>query len=57
MHPLELRRAALGLLETGLSLNAVSKRLGVSRAALREWRQLPDLRGRARVPACPRGCD
>ena len=57
MHSLELRRAALGLLETGLSLNAVSKRLGVSRAALREWRELPDLRGRALPPACPRGCD
>ena len=57
MYPVELRRKALVLLETGSSLNAASKRLGVSRAALREWRELPDLRGRAHTPTCPRGCD
>ena len=56
MYPVEARRAALELLSTGLSLNAVSKRTGVSRAALREWRDLPDLRGRGRVSGCPRGC-
>ena len=57
MHPVELRREALRLLDTGMSLDATSKRLGVSRAALREWRELPDIRGRARGRHCPRGCD
>jgi hypothetical protein len=57
MYAVEARRKALELLSTGMSLNAVSKQLGVSRAALREWRELPDLRGRRRAPECPRGCD
>lgn len=55
MYPVEVRRETVELLRTGLSLNAVSKRTGVSRAALREWRDLPDLGGR-RAPPCPRGC-
>lgn len=57
MHTLQVRREALELLSTGLSLNAVSKRMGVSRTALREWQLLPDLRGRALAPGCPLGCD
>lgn len=56
MYPVEARREALELLSTGLSLTAVSKRTGVSRAALREWRGLPDLRGRRRATPCPREC-
>jgi hypothetical protein len=38
VHPPELRRQALALVASGMSLNAVSQRLGVGRAALRDWR-------------------
>lgn len=38
MYPTALRLEALLLLETGWSLNAVSKHLHVSRAAIRDWR-------------------
>jgi hypothetical protein len=38
MHPLELRRAALKMLASGWSVNATSVQLGVSRAAIRDWR-------------------
>lgn len=38
MHPESLREQAIALLESGWSLNAASKHLGVSRAALRGWR-------------------
>jgi hypothetical protein len=52
VHDQATRQHALGLLGEGRSLNQVSKSLGVSRAALREWRD----RGPAprRVGACPR---
>ena len=38
MHPRPVRRRAIELLDQGWSLNATSKHLGVSRSALREWR-------------------
>jgi len=47
-----VRAAAAALLAQGLSLNAVSKQLGVSRAALREWRDDPVRRERG--SGCPR---
>ena len=38
MHPKSVREQAMALLDDGWSLNAASKHLGVSRAALRDWR-------------------
>lgn len=38
MHPVHLREQALALLADGWSMNAVSRRLHVSRSALRVWR-------------------
>lgn len=38
MHSTEVRRRAQALVDAGSSLNSVSKQLGVSRAALRDWR-------------------
>ena len=38
MYELRQRTEALELLESGLSLNQVSTRTGISRAAIREWR-------------------
>ena len=37
MHPPEVRRRARALLDAGSSLTSVSKELGVSRSALRDW--------------------
>jgi len=41
VHDRDVRSAALDLIESGLSLNAISKRISVSRATLREWRDKP----------------
>lgn len=38
MYPKSLREQAMKLLDSGWSLNATSRYLGVSRAALRDWR-------------------
>jgi hypothetical protein len=38
MYPESLRRHAIGLLASGVSMNSVSKELGISRAAIRDWR-------------------
>ncbi|HSV37443.1 MAG TPA: helix-turn-helix domain-containing protein [Nocardioidaceae bacterium] len=38
MHPTSVRHEAMRLLASGLSMNATSKELGVSRAAIRDWR-------------------
>jgi hypothetical protein len=43
MYSRSTRVAALALLGSGLSLNKVSKSLGVSRAAIRAWRDQPSL--------------
>jgi hypothetical protein len=37
VYPTNVRSDALSLLEDGASLNAVSRQLGISRSALREW--------------------
>jgi hypothetical protein len=47
-----MREDAARLLDAGLSLNAVGKQLGVSRAALRDWRDNPS-KG-TRPSECPR---
>ncbi|MET3960331.1 hypothetical protein ABIE44_000265 [Marmoricola sp. OAE513] len=41
MYDTEFRSRALGLVAAGMSLNAISDELGVSRAALRRWRDDP----------------
>ncbi|MGZ0146463.1 helix-turn-helix domain-containing protein [Kribbella sp. WER1] len=52
MYDERTRATALAAIESGESLNSVSKRLGISRAALREWRDRPAPPERARE--CPR---
>ena len=39
MYPIRTREQALTFVENGRSLNSVSKQLGISRAAIREWRE------------------
>jgi hypothetical protein len=51
MHPPAVRRRALALLDTGWSLNAVSKHLGVSRSAIRDWRDI-GVAPRGRAASC-----
>ena len=52
MYDEQVRALALAAMVAGDSLNAISKRLGVSRATLRDWRDRPI---RAERPtACPR---
>jgi transposase len=55
MYPLDARNHALGLIADGFSLNQVSKQLGISRAAIREWRDQGPQRFRDLSP-CPE-CD
>jgi hypothetical protein len=52
MYDERTRRMALAAMASGESLNAISKRLGVSRATLRDWRDRP-VRGE-RPTDCPR---
>jgi hypothetical protein len=49
----QVRRFALELIEAHLSLNAISKRLGVSRSAVREWRDREDALDAEPCPAPP----
>ncbi|HEX2896181.1 MAG TPA: helix-turn-helix domain-containing protein [Marmoricola sp.] len=56
MYDARVRAEALALVTSGRSLNTVSKRLGVSRAAIREWLRRPDaldVAGRCPAPAAP----
>jgi hypothetical protein len=53
MYDQGVRSRAAAMLAGGLSLNAVSKQLGVSRAAIRGWRDHPE-RAAARPTDCPR---
>lgn len=53
MYDLATRKRALTLIAQGSSMNAVSKRLGVSRAAIRAWRAQPELVPN-RADDCPR---
>jgi hypothetical protein len=49
----EVRAEALRLVQRGHSLNAVSKQLGMSRAAIRSWRHPPEpLRWRSQLCVC-----
>jgi hypothetical protein len=52
MYDAETRAVAVAAMVAGESLNAISKRLGVSRATLRDWRDRPV--GAERPSACPR---
>jgi hypothetical protein len=51
MYDRSTRERAIALLDTGVSLNAASKELGISRAALREWRDRGDLTPLGRMGA------
>jgi hypothetical protein len=53
VYDLHTRRRALGLVAQGRSLNAVSKQLGVSRAAIRSWQERIEPLHRP-GPPCPR---
>jgi hypothetical protein len=52
MYDAEMREAARAAVAGGESLNSVSKRLGVSRATLRDWRD--GVGGGVRATDCPR---
>ncbi|MEV5605874.1 helix-turn-helix domain-containing protein [Streptomyces sp. NPDC052299] len=56
MYDIETRKHALALLDQGLSLNAVSKQTGISRAAIRAWltriEPLPRIQGHTECPRC-----
>ncbi|OKI96970.1 hypothetical protein AMK18_25295 [Streptomyces sp. CB01249] len=54
MYDIETRRHALNLLDQGLSLNAVSKQTGISRAAIRSWLVRIEPLEYARGRDCPR---
>ena len=49
----EVRRQALELVQSGMSLNAVATQLGVSRSAIRVWRERGPLVGGFDCPAPP----
>jgi transposase-like protein len=53
MYSSEVRFRAQELMESGLSLRAISMSTGINRATLRDWRDHPE---KAHVPrmACPR---
>jgi hypothetical protein len=51
VYDAEVRRAALAAIRSGQSLSAVSRATGISRAAVRSWRDGP---GGARISECPR---
>jgi hypothetical protein len=51
MYSEEVRQRASELLATGLSLNRTSQELGVSRAAIRDWRDHPERPAAAPCPA------
>ncbi|MGA4978727.1 transcriptional regulator [Streptomyces cinereoruber] len=53
MYALAARAHALALLDSGRSLNSVSKQTGISRAALRTWQTCPEPLRRMDGP-CPR---
>jgi hypothetical protein len=55
MYDLETRRNALALVQQGRSLNSVSKQVGISRAAIREWQvRIEPLRRASRDTECAR---
>jgi hypothetical protein len=52
MYDDKVRAVARAAITSGESLNSISKRLGISRSTLRDWRNHPD--HRARPADCPR---
>jgi hypothetical protein len=52
MYDDEVRAVARAAIASGESLNSISRRLGISRSTLRDWRDHPD--HKARPSACPR---
>jgi transposase-like protein len=52
MYDDEVRAVARAAIATDESLNSISKRLGISRSTLRDWRDRPD--HQARPVACQR---
>ncbi|MEQ7009620.1 transcriptional regulator [Actinopolymorpha sp. B17G11] len=57
MYDRRIRESALLLLAKGLSLNAASKELGISRAALTQWSRAPEVALAAAEHGCPRCAD
>ena len=53
VYPVDVRRTALSMVAEGLSLNTVSKRLSISRSAIREWRDRPDALDERSILECP----
>lgn len=53
MHPPEVRAAAKALIEAGISDCEISRRLGIPRTTIRDWRK-PRYVSRSRRPICPR---
>jgi hypothetical protein len=53
MYSSEVRRHALTLVGRGISLRSISMSTGISRAALREWRDHPEINADVHA-ACPR---
>jgi hypothetical protein len=49
MYDVQFRAQALAMIASGLSQNAVSKRLGVNRATLRDWLRSPEPKRSART--------
>ncbi|WP_405596493.1 hypothetical protein OG741_10390 [Streptomyces sp. NBC_01410] len=54
MYDVDTRKRALSLIAQGCSLNSVSKQVGISRAAIREWRTRIEPLPRMQAPPCPR---
>jgi hypothetical protein len=56
MHPPEVRAKALAVVEVGLNDCEISRRLGIPRSTVRDWRQPPGKRYIRRVITglCPR---
>jgi hypothetical protein len=57
MYSRDVRRRTLAVLESGLSLNRVSIATGISRSAIRSWRDDPERATMTRPTACPRCAD
>ncbi|MFC6285648.1 transcriptional regulator [Nocardioides sp. GCM10027113] len=58
MYPADVRHAAQDLLSAGLSVSEVSRRLGVSRWAVRDWSRRPARTGvEMHCPRCGQGGD